>query len=213
MFIIQEGKMEDNNQKPDPVILQEIKNIRKEVIEKELNNSEGRFKLLFDYAPDGYYISDLKGTLIDGDKAAERITGYNRTELIGKNYFKAGLLTLKDVPKAFSALKRNRKGLSTEPQEFTLKRKDGQLIDVEISTYPIRINNKMYALGIAHDISKRKQLEQALKKSEKEKSVILNSSPMHVLYQDMNHNIIWANKAACVSIKKDNNPAGYPCIG
>jgi putative nucleotidyltransferase with HDIG domain/PAS domain S-box-containing protein len=123
--------------------------------------------------------------------------------LVGKSYFKAGLLILKDVPKALSALKRNRKGLPTEPQEFTLKRKDGKLIDVEISTYPIRINNKMYALGIARDISKRKQLEQALKKSEKEKSVILNSSPMHVLYQDMHHNIIWANKAACDAVKKD----------
>jgi putative nucleotidyltransferase with HDIG domain len=61
----------------------------------------------------------------------------------------------------------------------------------------------MYALGIARDISKRKHLERALKNSEKEKSVILNSPPMHVLYQDMNHNIIWANKTACDSIKKD----------
>jgi PAS domain S-box-containing protein/putative nucleotidyltransferase with HDIG domain len=195
--------MEDNNQKPDPVILKEIRDIRKEVIEKGLNNSEERFKLIFDYAPDGYYISDLKGTLIDGNKAAEHISGYNRSELIGKNYFKTGLLTLRDVPKAVGALKRNRKGLPTEPQEFTLKRKDGKLIDVEISTYPIRINNRMYALGIARDISKRKHLERALKNSEKEKSVILNSSPMHVLYQDMNHKIIWANKAACDSVKKD----------
>jgi PAS domain S-box-containing protein/putative nucleotidyltransferase with HDIG domain len=195
--------MKDNNQKPDPVISKEIKNIRKEVTEKGLNGSEDRFKLLFDYAPDGYYISDLEGTFIDGNKAAERITGYNRSELLGKNYFKVGLLSLKDVSKAISALKKNRRGLPTKLQEFTLKRKDGTLIDVEISTYPIRINKKMYALGIARDISKRKQLERALKNSEREKSVILNSSPMHVLYQDMNHNIIWANKTACDSIKKD----------
>ena len=194
--------MKDNNQKPDPVILKEIKNIRKEVIEKGLNGSEDRFKLLFDYAPDGYYISDLKGNFIDGNKAAERITGYTRAELVGKNYFKAGLLPLKDVPKAISALKRNRKGLPTGPQEFILKRKDGQFIDVEISTYPIRINNKMYALGIARDVSKRKRLEKDLENSEKEKSIILNSSQMHVLYQDISHKIIWANKAACDAVKK-----------
>ena len=197
--------MKDNKEKPESVFSfsKEIKNIRKEVIEKGLNGSEDRFKLLFEYAPDGYYISDLKGTLIDGNKAAEIITGYSRSELIGKSYFKTGLLTLKDVPKAVSALKRNRKGLPTDPQEFTLKRKDGKLINVEISTYPIRINNKMYALGIARDISKRKHSEQALKISAKEKSVILNSSPMHVVYQDMNHKIIWANKEACDAVKKN----------
>lgn len=159
--------MKDNNKKPVPEIPEDMKNRRKEIIEKGLNNSEDRFKILFDYAPDGYYISDLKGNFIDGNRAAEKITGFTRYELIGKNYFKTGLLVLKDVPKAINALKQNRKELPTEPQEFTLKRKDGKLIDVEISTYPIRINNKIYVLGIARDISKRKELEQKVRKTEK----------------------------------------------
>ncbi|MDI9597830.1 MAG: PAS domain S-box protein [Atribacterota bacterium] len=194
--------MKDNNYKPDPEISKEIKNIRKEVIEKGLNNSEDRFKLLFDFAPDGYYISDLKGNFIDGNKAAERITGYTRAELVGKNYFKTGLLPLKDVPRAVSALKQNRKGLPMEPQEFNLNRKEGTSIDVEISTYPIRINNKIYVLGIARDITKRKQLEKGLKQSEKEKEIVLAISPVHIVYHDLEHNIVWANKAACDSVGK-----------
>ncbi|GAH27861.1 unnamed protein product, partial [marine sediment metagenome] len=40
---------------------------------EELKNSEERLKILFDYAPDAYYISDLKGKFIDGNKAAERL--------------------------------------------------------------------------------------------------------------------------------------------
>jgi len=195
-------KMKDNNYKPDPEISKEIKNIRKEVIEKGLNNSEDRFKLLFDFAPDGYYISDLKGNFIDGNKAAERITGYTRAELVGKNYFKTGLLPSKDIPRAVSALKQNRKGLPMEPQEFNLNRKEGTSIDVEISTYPIRINNKIYVLGIARDITKRKQLEKVLKQSEKEKEIVLAISPVHIVYHDLEHNIVWANKAACDSVGK-----------
>jgi len=194
--------MKDNNQKPDSVIPINIKNIRKKVIEKGLNNSEDRFKILFDFAPDGYYISDLKGNFIDGNKAVERITGYSRYELIGKNYFKVGLLPLDDIPKAINSLKKNRKGLPTEPQEFTLKRKDGTLIDLEISTYPVRINGEIYILGIARDISKRKKLEKLLKESEKEKEIILAILPVHIVYYDLEHNIIWANKAACDSVGK-----------
>jgi len=204
--------MKDNNYKPDPEISKEIKHIRKEVIEKGLNNSEDRFKLLFDFAPDGYYISDLEGNFVDGNRAAERITGYNRAELVGKDYFKTGLLALKDVHKAISALKQNRKGLPTEPQEFALKRKDGSSIDVEISTYPIRINNKIYVLGIARDITKRKQLERFLEQSEKEKEIILAISPVHIVYHDMEHYILWANKAACDSVGKSlNNIKGKKC--
>lgn len=194
--------MKDNKDKPgseNP--REEIKNRRGEQqktdsLENKLMESEKRFKTLFEYAPDGYYISDLEGKILDGNKAAEYITGYNRFELIGKNYFRVGLLTLKDVPKAVDALKRNKKGLPTEPQEFTLKRKDGKPVEVEISTYPLKINGTMVALGIARDISRRKELEQSLIQSEKEKLLILDSLPMSIIYHDMDYQIIWANKTA-----------------
>jgi PAS domain S-box-containing protein/putative nucleotidyltransferase with HDIG domain len=203
--------MKDNKDKPEPEkSREEIKNKKREQqkpksldsLENKLIESEERFKTLFEYAPDGYYISDLEGKLLDGNKAAEDITGYNRFELIGRNYFKAGLLTLKDVPKAVGALKRNRKGLSTQPQEFTLKRKDGKQIKVEISTYPLKINGGMVVLGIARDISRRKDLEHRLIQSEKEKLLILDSIPMPIMYHDRNYQIIWANKTACDSVKK-----------
>ncbi|HNR65112.1 MAG TPA: HD-GYP domain-containing protein [Atribacterota bacterium] len=74
----------------------------------KLMESEEKYKILFDYAPDGYYISDLKGTFIDANRAAERISGYTCDELLGKNYFQAGLLSIKDVPKALRALAKNK---------------------------------------------------------------------------------------------------------
>jgi len=67
--------------------------------EKELKDSEERLKILFDYAPDVYYINDSKGKFIDGNKAAERIIGYKREELIGKSFLKLKLLSISDIPK------------------------------------------------------------------------------------------------------------------
>jgi PAS domain S-box-containing protein len=193
--------MKDNKDKPR--IKKDFKKKEKTFLKNKLIESEERFKILFEYAPDAYYINDLRGRFVDGNKAAEKIIGYKKSEIIGKNFLKIGILPARYIPKAVKALIKNRKGISTDPEEFVLTRKDKKLVEVEISTYPVKINGDHFVLGIARDISKRKQLEQALKISEKEKSVILNSSPMHVLYQDINHEIIWANKAACDSIKKD----------
>ena len=39
----------------------------------ELKISEERLKLLFEYAPDAYYLSDLKGTFVDSNKSAEEL--------------------------------------------------------------------------------------------------------------------------------------------
>ncbi len=182
-----------------------VKDRGKSYLKKKILQPEAhlKFSFNFDFAPVGCYISDFKGTFFDINKAAERITGYTRDELSGKNYHKAGLLSLKDVARVMESLAKNRRGLLAEQEEYVLTGKDKKPIDVEISTFPIKINEDRLALGIIRDISKYKKAERALKESEKEKSVILDSSPMRILCRDKDYNIIWANKAACDYIKKD----------
>ena len=64
----------------------------KQTAEEELKDSEERLKILFDYTPDAYYLIDLKGNFVDGNLVAERLTGYKRKELIGKNFLKLKFL-------------------------------------------------------------------------------------------------------------------------
>jgi len=51
--------------------------------EELMKRSEERFKVLFEFAPDAYFLTDLKGALIDGNIRAEALTGYNRDEMKG----------------------------------------------------------------------------------------------------------------------------------
>jgi len=140
---------------------------------QELKDSEERLRILFDYAPDACYLSDLKGTFIDGNKEAERVTGYKREELIGKSFLKLNLLSPKQIPRAANLLRKNLLGLPTGPDEFILKRKDGSQIPVEIMTYPIKIKGKIVVLGIARDITERKLAQEKINASLREKEVLL----------------------------------------
>jgi len=54
-----------------------------------------------------------------------------------------------------------------------------------------------------HDITKRRKAEKALKKAEEEKSLIFNSISEHIVFQNLNHEVIWANQSAAESVESN----------
>lgn len=134
--------------------------------QKTLQESENRFKRLFEYAPEAYYLTDIEGRFLDGNKKAEDLIGYPRHELIGKNFVDLGIMPETEVPRALERLMENISGKPTGPDEFILKRKDGGKVIVEISTIPIMIGEAHIVLGIARDITERKLAADALRESE-----------------------------------------------
>jgi len=140
---------------------------------EELKSSEQKLKILFEFAPDAYYLNDLKGNFIEGNREAERIIGYNKHELIGKNFLKLKLLASGQIPKAAAALAKNAMWLPTGPNEFIINRKNGKQIILEIKTHPVTLRGQKVVLGIARDITARKQVEKQIKASLIEKEVLL----------------------------------------
>ena len=192
--------VKDNKEKPTAEPTPEVKSFNQEEEGKAFRESwlrevEKWFEILFEHIPDGYYISDLEGNFIAGNKAAESITGYRKEELIGKNYFQLGLLTTEYFPAAKQALARNRKGLPIGPEEFVLQGKDQKRIEVEISAYPLRIKDRMIVLGLVRDISGRKKVEQALSESEEKYRTLINQLPIALALHDMEGNIREVNQA------------------
>jgi len=135
---------------------------------RQLRDSKERLGVLFEQASDPYFLGSLKGTFIDINKAAEKLTGYSRAELIGKSFLKLKLLSPKQIAKASTLIARNALGKDTGPDEFILTRKDGKQVPVEIRTHPVKIHGKWGGLSLARDITERRQAKEALRERLKE---------------------------------------------
>ncbi|MGB9756846.1 MAG: PAS domain S-box protein, partial [Candidatus Bathyarchaeales archaeon] len=131
-------------------------------MEEKLKESEERFKRLIEYAPDAIYINDVNGNFIDGNKQAEALIGYKKEELIGKNILETGIYSEECLPKVKEAIEKNMRGERYGPDEFELIRKDGRKIFAEISVIPVTSGGKIEIIGIARDITERKQMQKKL---------------------------------------------------
>lgn len=161
----------------------------------ELKTSEDKYRILFENAPDAMYMNDLSGVLVDGNQAAERLLGYKKQELIGENVLKAGLIPIEQTLKAANNISLCAQGKPTGPDEFTLIRKDGTSVETEISTHPVKIDGQTLALGIARDVTERKQAEESLRESEERLHAVYDSMGEAVIISDLNGNIQQVNRA------------------
>jgi PAS domain S-box-containing protein len=168
-----------------------------------LRESEGRLKQLIECAPDAIYVNDLKGNFIDGNKQAEDLTGYSREELIGKNMLKVGLLPRKYAPTAIKSLMKSVLGQKTGPDAFELVRKDGRRVNVEISTFPVKRGGKVEVVGIARDITVRKEMEEKLRQYSEHLEELVKKRSQELLESEKRYSAVVEDASDGVALLQD----------
>ena len=126
-----------------------------------------RQALIFESMSDGVILTDLEGSIIDWNRAAERMFGYTKAEVLGKS---SGIL---HKPEESATLtKKIIDGMTSNggwSGEITFIGKDGRSGICETVVVPLRDRQGQVVatIGLNHDITERKQAEEALRQKTK----------------------------------------------
>lgn len=129
---------------------------------QELTVDLQKFQLAVENASDHIIITDPEGSILYANKAAERITGYLKKEMLGKKsgdlwggemdkvYYQKMWKTIKEEKKVFVG-------------ELTNKRKSGEKYEVQLRISPVldEKGNEIFFVGIERDITHEKEIDKA----------------------------------------------------
>ncbi len=136
--------------------------------EIKIKESEEKFRKLFNEAPVGYYLQDENGIFIDGNPVAEKLVGYKKEELIGRNFLEVGLIPEDRLSDAVEFFRRSIMGGEGGPFEQEILKKDGSRTTLEIFVRYIELGGKKIILGIASDISDRIRMQNEILRTNRE---------------------------------------------
>ncbi len=123
--------------------------------------SENRYEELFENAYDMVYTHDMIGNITSINKAAERITGYTRTEALQMKFSR--LVAPEFQQAARRMIDRQLAAAAPTAQELDILTKKGVRVTLEVSNRLIFQHGKAIGIqGIARDITERKRTEEAL---------------------------------------------------
>lgn len=116
-------------------------------MERQLEESEQRYKSLIQHNQAGIVTSDLSGVITDVNPAMERILGYESAEMLGKP-FALFLQDMKDQESLTLLLR------ESENMILTVRHRSGELIELGLKQVPIIVNQQITGFYmIARDIT------------------------------------------------------------
>ena len=133
--------------------------------EEAVRQSEERYRAVVETAPDVVYAISDKGVFASLNPAFEVITGWARSEWLGKSF--APLVHPEDASLAVEMFQKVLRGDKPPPYELRILSKSGKYLVGEFTSTPyIRDGKVAGKLGIVRDITERKRAEKALRQGE-----------------------------------------------
>jgi len=159
-----------------------------------------RNQLFLHYASDGVHILDESGRLVLASEQFCTMLGYDGNAMKGMSVNEWDVRWPADV--LFEKILPGKLGEdATSTIETRHRRKDGEIIDVEVNISGFDLDGKKYLFASSRDISERKRQQQALIESEarlresrERYRLLLGNSPVGILHYDADLVITYANE-------------------
>jgi len=139
------------------------------VAAQALAESEAHYRVLFERHPNPLWVYDLEtAAFLAVNEAAVQHYGYSREEFLGMRL--EAIRPQEDVERLRDYRSTLEAGL-VETGEWRHRKKDGTIIDVDITRHTLTFAGRPAALAIARDITQRKSLEAQLLQAQKMEAV------------------------------------------
>ncbi len=128
----------------------------------ELRESEQRYRLLFESNPQPMWVFDYDTLrFLAVNEAAMRHYGYSRAEFLAMTL--KDIRPLEDVPALLDDLAQTREEFEAQSGPWRHRKKDGTLIDVEVSSHTLDFDGHKAGLALLNDVTARKAAEEELR--------------------------------------------------
>ena len=148
----------------------------RERLERELRESEERYRFLVENSPDVIYATDADGVITYFSESVERSLGWTPAEVVGRHFRDiVRTSTVEPAGSRFSELALGRPDLTTRME---LLDKAGTYRAFEVTAAAMRVDGRFTGVhGSARDIRERERLERELRDSEERYRYLVQSSP------------------------------------
>lgn len=139
--------------------------------EDELRKSEEQYRLLFQANPHPMWVFEV-ATLrfLAVNEAALHHYGYSLSEFLDMTVM--AIRPAQDIPRFMESLQsRQQSGVGFYSEPWKHRKKDGTIIDVEISAHPITFQAREAKLVMVNDVTERKKLEEQFLQAQKMEAI------------------------------------------
>jgi PAS domain S-box-containing protein len=144
-----------------------IDNTEHKRVEKALQESEQRFKAIFDHSNDGILLADMETKrFFIGNETICKMLGCSPDEI--KDLGVMDIHPAEDIPYVIDQFEKQARKEIAIAKDLPVKRKDGSIFYADVNAFPITLAGKTYLVGAFRDTTERKQAEEFLQEQKEE---------------------------------------------